>query len=170
MTDSIEQRFATLETRVLQLEDELAIRNLVVRYGLAVDCGDDVAAGACHTEDAIYEVAAAESGRGSSSQGNSDLVLKGKSAISDMLQSDLHQSLLPNCAHTVGPCVVKIDGDKASATGYSRLYLKDGESPRLMRLGMNHWQFQRSEGQWLICFRRSTLVGTDEAQQILKRT
>ena len=45
MSDSIQQQLDALQQRVQKTEDELAIRNLIVRYCLAVDCGDDVAAG-----------------------------------------------------------------------------------------------------------------------------
>jgi len=36
----LDARIAALERRAQAVEDELAIRNLIVRYGLAVDLGD----------------------------------------------------------------------------------------------------------------------------------
>ena len=36
----LEARITALERRLRAAEDELAIRNLIVRYGLAVDLGD----------------------------------------------------------------------------------------------------------------------------------
>ena len=49
-------------TRLQAIEDELAIRNLLTRYGLAVDCGDADTAAALHTADCVYAVAAPGSG------------------------------------------------------------------------------------------------------------
>ena len=39
--------------RIEKIEAELAIRNVIARYGMAADCGDIQTALACHTEDAV---------------------------------------------------------------------------------------------------------------------
>ena len=43
---------------------ELSIRNVIARYGLAVDCGDIETAVNRHTNDATYKVANPHAGRG----------------------------------------------------------------------------------------------------------
>jgi hypothetical protein len=37
-----------------------------------------------------------------------------------------------------------------------------------MRLSINEFRFQREQGVWLISYRESRLVGSQEAQQILR--
>ena len=44
----LEDRMQALERRLQRAEDELAVRNLIARYGMAVDCGDVQAALDCH--------------------------------------------------------------------------------------------------------------------------
>ncbi len=162
---SLSDRVSALEARLRRVEDELAIRNLMTRYGLAADCGNDALAMACHTEQAEYRVSAPKSGRDGD---HDDLVLVGREAIGEMLRSDLHQAMLPNTAHTIGPTDLEVDGDSAHAVGYSRLYLREGDQPRLVRLSINQWRFRRVDGEWLIAARSSRLVGEDAAQAILR--
>lgn len=168
--DSIESRINALEARLEQVESELAIRNIIARYGLAVDCGDISAALACHTPDALYIVSAPRAGR-DSEHNNEDLHLQGHAAIASMLSSDLHQSLLPNCAHTVGPLTVEIDIAKhsARATGYSRLYHRIEGNPSLMRLAVNEWKLENVDGRWLIAYRESRLMGEEQASRLLQQ-
>ena len=156
-----------LEARIEAVEAELAIRNVIARYGLAADCGDIDTALACHTVDAVYIVSNPNAGRDRSSDG--DLELHGHSAVADMLNSERHQSLIPNCAHTVGPLVVDVNGDNATVLGYSRVYnMVDGQ-PHLMRLAFNRWDMQREIGKWKIARRESRLLGEDAAQDLLTR-
>lgn len=146
---------------------ELAIRNVINLYGLAADCGDVETALACHTEDAVYVVSAPRAGRDGEAD---DLELHGHQAISEMLNSDMHQSLLPNSAHTVGPLVVKVNGGNAEVLGYSRVYhTQDGE-PKLMRLAFNKWELRVDSMKWRISRRESRVMGEDEAQKMLKNT
>jgi len=165
----LEDRLQALEQRLERAEDELAIRNLLARYGLAVDCGDVEAALNCHTPDALYLISAPRAGRRDTADAGHDLELRGHQAIADMLRSDLHQSLLPGCAHTVGPLTVEISGDLARATGYSRLYqLDDRSEPSLMRLALNSWELQRLSGRWYISRRESRPTGEEAAQVLLR--
>jgi len=150
------------EDRITRIEAELAIRNVIARYGMAADCGDIPAALACHTADAVYVVSNPRAGRGGEA---GDLELKDHQAISDLLSSDMHQSLLPDCAHTVGPLVVTIEGEKASVTGYSRVYHKQ----KLMRVAVNHWTMRIENGVWKIARRESRVVGEEAAQSLLKK-
>lgn len=163
-----EDRFEALERRLQRTEDELTIRNLIARYGMAVDCGDVQAALDCHLPDAVYVVSAPRAGREAGEQ-DADLHLRGHQAIGEMLSSELHQSLLPGCAHTVGPLTVELDGDTARATGYSRLYHYREERPELMRLGVNEWELHRQGDRWYISRRTSRLIAESSAQAVLRR-
>jgi len=163
----LQNELARLARRLQRVEDQLAIRNLMTRYGLAADCGNDALAMACHAEHARYVVSAPAAGREEEEE-REDLVLEGREAIGAMLRSDLHQSMLPNTAHTVGPSDIEVEGDTAHAIGYSRLYLREGDQPRLMRLSINQWRFERVDGRWLIVERSSRPVGEAAAQAILR--
>lgn len=146
------------------VKSELAIRNVIGLYGLAADCGDIDTALACHCEDAVYVVSAPRAGRDGDAE---DLHLTGHKAISNMLSSDMHQSLLPNCGHTVGPLVVKVDGETAEVLGYSRVYNKVDDKPVLMRLAFNKWDMRIDGGKWKIARRESRVMGEDKAQAML---
>jgi len=160
-------RLTQIEQRLKLAEDELALRNLMVRYGFAVDCGDIATALACHSEQAIYIVSAPTIGRDDHESG--DLHLHGHQAIADMLNSEMHQSLIPKCAHTVGPLTVEINGDSAKSTGYSRLYHREEDNFILMRLAVNEWHFIRGAQGWLILSRESRLIGENQAKSLLER-
>lgn len=151
-----------LESRIEQIESELAIRNVIARYGMAADCGDIDAALACHCYDAVYIVSNPNAGRGGNSN---DLELRGHKAIAEMLSSDRHQSLLPNCAHTIGPLMVELHQDIANVTGYSRVY----HNQALMRVAINHWRMRKTSGLWKIARRESRVIGETAAQDLLKR-
>ena len=166
--NKMEHRLHHLERLLGRAEDELAIRNVMVRYGLAVDCGDVASAVACHSSAAVYTVSAPRAGRDGDADA-ADLRLVGHQAIRDMLESELHQSLLPNCAHTVGPVVVDVGNGNARATGYSRLYHRQGEQFHLMRLAINEWGFELIDGRWLIVSRESRLVGEQATRQLLEQ-
>jgi len=153
----------TFENRITRIETELAIRNVIARYGLAADCGDVATALACHVQDAVYVVSNPRAGRNDE---GGDLELKGHQAIRDMLTSEMHQSLLPDCAHTVGPMVVEVENDTAKVTGYSRVY----HEQKLMRLAVNNWAMRKDGSDWKIARRESRVVGEDIAQKLLKES
>lgn len=152
----------TLEDRLDRVEAELAIRNVIARYGMAADCGDVDTALACHTIEAVYVVSNPDAGRGGD---GADLELTGHKAIEDMLTSDRHQSMLPDCAHTVGPLVVNVTGNTASVLGYSRVY----HDQKLIRLAANEWVMQREGRTWKITRRESRVMCEGAAQALLKR-
>ena len=156
------------ERRLQRCEDELAIRNLIARYGLAADCGDVSAAMDCYSEQAEYTVSAPESGRTDGSASSKDLVMQGRFAIGEMLRSDLHQSLLPNCAHLVHSLVVSIGSDTARATGYSQIFRQEGSAINTMRVAVNRWILSRYSSGWLIDRRESRILGEQAAQDILR--
>ena len=163
------QQEQDLLARLTRVEDELAVRNLVVRYGMAADCGDTETAVACHLGDARYIVSAPRAGRSDEGGEPEDLVLEGHAAIREMLNSDLHQSLLPNCGHTVGPLVVEVEGERARVAGYSRLYRRMEETFPLMRMSVNEWHLVKRDQRWFIESRESRLLGEEQAQAILRR-
>lgn len=153
---STEERLAALERRVSVLEDELAIHRLIVSYGFAVDTGDAAATGALFTENGLYDV-------------DTTLVMHGRSGVESMVRGPRHQSLLPNCAHTIGPAVVHVAGDGAVATAYSRIYKRDGDAIGLWRLSFNRFELERRDGRWQIARRITRMLGHDEAHALFAR-
>jgi uncharacterized protein (TIGR02246 family) len=140
--------------RVGLLEDERAIRDLVTRHGFAVDSNNADLAASLYTDDCTIEL-------------NGDEVLSGPSAAGDLVQSETHQKLLPNCAHITGPILVEITGDHAVANGYIAVVLRSGTGFEIWRQGCGRWELERQDGCWRIQRRASVPVGSDAAQQLL---
>jgi hypothetical protein len=158
MTSSIEHLEATvadLARRVRALEDELAIHRQIVRYGLAVDVGDADGAAAVFTEDTVYDV-------------DGPLLMEGRRGVRAMIGGARHQAMLPNCAHQIGPAVVEVDGDRATAVGYSRVYLRREGAIGIYRVSFNRWELERRGGEWLIARRTTRLLGHPEARALFK--
>jgi ketosteroid isomerase-like protein len=166
----LDARIAALERRVQAAEDELAIRNLIVRYGLAVDLGDAQGVADVFTPDAEFEV-----GSASIHLSAEDIVFRGREQIKRDLVLGPHQALLPNCAHTIGPVIVRLSQDRAEATGYSRIYLRREKGQpddhiHLIRLAFNRWKLEKqSDGSWLISHRTARVLGEDGAQALFRQ-
>jgi uncharacterized protein (TIGR02246 family) len=148
----IAAQLAALTRRVQALEDELAIHRLIVRYGLAVDTGNADRAAAVFTADGVYDVDVR--------------LMRGRSDVADMVRGDHHQRMVGHCAHQIGPAVVRVDGDRAVALGYSRVYVQSDQGIGVYRVSMNRWELARSGGEWLIARRMTRLLGHAEAVPI----
>ena len=151
--DDLHQLVADLSRRVRALEDELAIHRLIVRYGLAVDVGDADGAAGVFTEDGVYDV-------------DGPLLMRGREAVRAMVRGPRHQAMLPDCAHQIGPAVVEVDGDRATAVGYSRVYHKRDGAIGIYRVSFNRWELERRDGSWLIVRRTTRLLGHAEAARL----
>ena len=154
MTARLEDTVAALARRVTALEDELAIHRLIVRYGLAVDAGDADGAAAVFTEDGVYDV---DVGR-----------MEGRDAVHAMIRGERHQVMVGHCAHQIGPAIVQVDGDAATALGYSRVYLQGDDGIAIYRVSVNRWTLARHGDGWIITHRLTRLLGHAEALAILR--
>jgi uncharacterized protein (TIGR02246 family) len=151
----LEATVAALTRRVQALEDELAIHRLIVRYGLAVDTGDAERTAAVFTPDGVYDADVR--------------LMNGRAAVADMVHGERHQRMVGRCAHQIGPAVVQVDGDRAVALGYSRVYLRaapPSDEIGIYRVSLNRWELERRGGTWLIARRLTRLLGHDEARAI----
>src|SRR5262245_6999392 len=146
---TLEQRVEALAQRVQALEDELAIHRLIVRYGIAADAGAADAAAATFADDGVYDVDVG--------------VMRGREAVAAMLRAERHQAMVGRCAHQIGPAVVHVTGDRATAVGYSRVYLANQHGVEIYRVSTNRWQLERRRGQWTIVVRTTRLLGNTEA-------
>jgi ketosteroid isomerase-like protein len=152
-----EDRQAALEERVRLLEDQLAIHRIVNSWGPAVDTGDSRAAAELWADEGVLE---------------SDLShLVGPEAVAAMVESEGQQSLIrQGCAHVQAFPLVTIDGDVATATGYSRVYRYLDGAHEIWRVSANRWEFRRTESGWRVTRRVNHVIdGGPEAQELLNR-
>jgi len=152
---TLEQTVAALAERVERLEDELAIHRLIVAYGLGVDIGDADRAAAVFTEDGVYDVDVGK--------------MEGREAVRAMVRGLRHQEMVGHCAHQMGPAVVTIDGpDRASALGYSRVYLATRAGTHVYRVSLNKWELVKETGAWHIARRTTRILGHPDALEVIR--
>jgi len=151
---TLEQTVAELQSRVARLEDELAIHRLIASYGLAVDVGDPDRSAAVFTEDGVYDV---DVGR-----------MEGREAVRAMIRGPRHQEMVGHCAHQMGPAVVRFEAeDRATAVGYSRVYLETRAGTHVYRVSLNRWELVKERGDWLIATRTTRKLGCADAVQVI---
>jgi ketosteroid isomerase-like protein len=151
----LKDRVAALEARVNVLEDQVEIHRLINSWGPAVDTGNAEAAAALFSDDAILQ---------------SDLsYLISPAAIAAMVRGEGHQSLIRGgSAHIPAFPVVRIDGDTATATGYTRVYRHTDRGYDIWRVSANHWQFRRTDDGWRVTKRVNHVIdGGPEAPELL---
>jgi hypothetical protein len=134
------------------LEDELAIHRLLVRYGPAVDVGDPQRTAAVFAPEGTYDADVR--------------LMRGRREVEDMVRSERHQGMVGRCAHQIGPAIVRVDGDRAAALGYSRVYLRRQDGIEIYRVSYNRWQLERRDGCWQIVHRLTRLLGHEEARAV----
>ena len=61
-----------------------------------------------------------------------------------------------------------MQGDRAFATGYSRIYHREEDGIRLFRLGFNRWELVRVGDTWKIRRRTTRMIGSDESSRVLR--
>jgi len=148
---------AALEARVQMLEDQLAVQRLLNQWGPAVDTGASAAAAALWTEDGVLE--------------SEISYLDGPGAVAAMVESEGQQSLIrQGCAHIQAFPLITVEGDRATATGYSRVYLhqEDG-SYAVWRVSANRWEFARTGSGWRATNRTNHVIdGGPEARDLLR--
>ena len=152
--DDLEARVDALEARLRAVEDELALYRLMTSYGPAADSGDGTKASEIWTEDGVYDV-------------DSIGELAGRGAIAGMLGAEGHQALVPGCAHLNHPVIIQLDGDRATAVGYSQVWRTDDGTHRVFRVAVNRWEFARTGEGWRVVRRTNRRLGTEASREIL---
>lgn len=146
---------ARLEARVQRLEDERAIIDVLTSYGFAVDADAAELTGSKYTAEAVIDI-------------DGQIFFEGREAIEDMVRGDAHQSILPDCAHVMGPFVVDVDGDEAVATGYASVFIVRHGERRIWRQAVNRWTLQRTPHGWQVSNRASRALGSEGAVEFLR--
>jgi hypothetical protein len=167
----VEERLLALETRTRALEDQVALYQLMSAYGPLVDSGDAPATSQLWIEDGIYDWGGGgQAGPGEPVREGADGAAFSQAAIADMVRGDYHQQIIQGgSGHVIGLPHIVLDGDRAVAISYSRLYRRDGENFRVWRVGANRWEFVRTPQGWRVSRRiNRVLDGGDEARALLR--
>ena len=153
--EGLAARLAELESRVRQLEDQLAVVRLINSWGPAVDTGSSQEAGALWNDGGILE---------------SDMSrLEGPAAVVAMVESDGQQSLIRHgCAHVQSAPIVTVDGDRAVAIAYSQVYVHADNGHEVWRVSANRWECQRTADGWRLTRRVNRVIdGEPAARSVL---
>lgn len=145
-----------LTRRVEALENELAVRDVLMRYCLAADSGDAQAAALLFDQNCSVDIDAA-------------VFMKGTAEVKASLESNAHQSMLPRVAHITGPFRIHVKGDHATATGYMTLFVK-GESTAIARQSMGRWELEKRDGRWFIKNRIARSVGRPDTKDLITKS
>jgi ketosteroid isomerase-like protein len=146
-----------MEERLERVEDHLTIQRLINSWGPAVDTGNSEAAAALFAEDGVLE---------------SDLsYLIGPAAVAAMVLGEGHQALIRDgSAHVPATPVIRIEGDTATATGYTRVYRHTPDGYEVWRVSANRWEFRRTAQGWRVTRRTTQVVdGGPKAAEILTK-
>ena len=166
----LETRLRALEERVHELEDQIALYQIMSAYGPLVDSGDAEATAALWTEDGVYDwgggTSAATAGVREGPQG----AARDAAEIADMVRGEYHQAIIKGgSGHVIGLPHILVQGDTATAISYSRLYRRDGDNFRVWRVGANRWEFVRTPDGWKVKRRiNRVLNGDEESRQVLR--
>ncbi|MFJ6095665.1 nuclear transport factor 2 family protein [Williamsia muralis] len=153
---NVDDRLAHLELRLRQVEDRLAITQLLASYGPLVDSGDPDATAALWAEAGQYDVPG--------------LLMKSREDIRTMVSSSAHRTLIESgSAHFIGPASIAIDGDRAVAVCESILVLRENDAYRILLSGSHRIQLERLNEDWKITHRITReLNGDSEARELLR--
>jgi hypothetical protein len=136
--------------------DILDVRSLLVTYGLAADGGSADLVAKLYQNNAGFDI---------------EGVMQEHGGILEIFSGRGHQSLMPWSAHTTGPVLVDIRGDRASSTHYARTYGRvNGDDRCLWRLSINRWDLERrSDGCWKVAHRSSRTPEGGELSSLTAR-
>jgi SnoaL-like domain len=144
--------FEELHARVSSLEDESAIKKLILSYGPAADAGLTSLAGQLWLDDGVYDWDA---------DGEPH---RGAAAVDAMLRGDGHQGLIAHgVAHFAGPVLIEIDGDRATALNYSLIMRREHDRFFLWRVSAVRWDLERAASRWRVRRRTNRLLDASGA-------
>ena len=151
-----------LADRVRAIEDELAIRRLILSYGPAADAGLTARAASLWVDDGQYDW---DGGK---------VPYEGRGAIKGMLDGDTHQGLIADgAAHFAGPPLIDLDEDRATALTYSLIMRHEAGSGRfyLWHVSAARWELERVGDSWAVRRRENRLLDeTGAGRMLLGRT
>lgn len=146
---SEQKAIEALERRVQELEDRLAIQQLITGYGYSVDGLNVESVGQRYAEDGVYDTGMS--------------YYDGRAAIEQMVRTDPHQNFVRNgCAHVSSVPFVVLEGDQAVATMH-HVVIRNGEDGfYIFRTSAGRLDLARKDdGGWEIKHRRHRLLDGD---------
>jgi len=173
-----ERRLAELEARVAMLEDERQLRDLLAAYSFTADLyrGPDWVE--LWTDDGVYDLG--DQNRPDAYTGR----FTGPDELLALITGDGMPPPGRSQHHVHGPVTFRIDGDHATAEGYSVTFVQgdpaagDGgaadagdQKADVWTIGFSRWTFHRVDGRWKIGRRdRRELGAADQADVISRPT
>jgi uncharacterized protein (TIGR02246 family) len=149
----------SIEDRLLELEDRMAIYQLVCGYGYSVDGCNAESVGDLYTEDGVYAVGDRPS-------------WLGRDAIAGITRETGHLTLVnAGCAHMSTLPFVVVNGDRAVATCHTMVPVHGQQGFFIARLSASRIELARqTDGEWKIVHRQNYLLnGEPEGPALLAR-
>lgn len=152
-----DERLGALERRVAELEDKLAIMQLIAAYGPAVDGMDRDGVAALWAADGSYDFGGAP--------------LEGREGVAALIDLDTHRAYVAQgSSHMLSAPRITLEGDRAVAVNYSQVFIKDGAGWRADRTSANRWDLVRTTEGWQVEKRTNRLLdGSQPARDLLRR-
>ena len=142
-----------LATRISEIEDRIALKELVGTFSILADVKDVQKQVLLFTEDARVE---------SISNGQAGAVLQGRKQIGEAFSNFLN--LFETVYHINGQQTLTLNSDKASGVSYCTVTLIGVENGKKMRTTMGVYyndEYVRVNNRWLIAKRKSTFAWQD---------
>ena len=152
---STDEEVAALDRRIRELEDKLAVLQVVAGYGPSMDGGAAREAGLLWTEDSWYDTDSSPAAA----------VPHGRAGIERAAERTQEDPV--GLAHISHMPLIKIDGDRATVVNHSNTFERSGEEFRIGRVSSNRWELVRVDGAWQIERRVNRLLdGSKEARDV----
>jgi ketosteroid isomerase-like protein len=160
--EELKKELAALKARVAELEDHVAITQLVSQYGPSVDSGSSDATANLWTEDGVFAVVG----------GEQTFTMNGREDIAGMVNGAGHQGLIQRgCAHVLTVPHVDVRGDEAFGRSYALNIRWDpaADGFRVARVSANTWRWVRTAEGWKVVERvNSNLDGSAKSREMLR--
>lgn len=157
------------EARLRAIEDRLDILNLLAGSALSSDVASESYWQAMFADDAVMDRGA---NRGEESREQIMDIVRGSSQAAAIESGMAHAMAMPH---------IRIDGDRAVATGYLQVLVLDSNSPEVRlpgkdvrkalvtyHLTVNRWELARTAVGWQVRRRVIRPIATDGARQMLR--
>lgn len=165
MNEPLEQRLQACEARLGCLEDDKAVRELIVRHDYCFDAMRDEEWLSLWTADGTYDLLSTLTYPDGTVKTVAH-VWRGPDELRRFI-SDPETHHRPDFyGHSMHMAsqemVVRIDGDTASATSYSLLLQESSGAVSILSGANSRWTLQRVNGAWKLRERRRRQVGSTE--------
>lgn len=127
-----------LKSKVRELSDKEAIRDLLARYGFCFDLGRYDAFYDLWADDAVFRTDGPDG----------EIEMKGKEGLKEVFGSAPLKYMASQ--HLQLEYVIKVDGDMAEAVGFQLITVHRGDRPAVDRTGVRRFKFRRIDGEWRI--------------------